>query len=260
MKTVIKKTFTIADKKTMRVAQQETTALVEGLQGKPVLHDVTTFFIEKQGTLHHVYSPEPSNEATKPRTVIVNANASYELHYVAIGSLSSEHQLTVRLCGDNAQVTIFSLTALDGTAVNKECIHIIHEAANAASSVTQRTLARDQSSSAFTGTVTISPEGKKADAGLSSRGLLLSPVAHISSKPEFEILTDDVGCKHGATIGELDDEALFYLRSRGLSEPQAKQVLLTAFTEDVINTIAPVALQKTIKQKMAAFIKNVYAK
>ncbi len=97
------------------------------------------------------------------------------------------------------------------------------------------------------------PDAQKIDSRQSSRNLLLSATAEIDTKPELEIYANDVKCSHGATTGQLDATALFYLRSRGLSESDARAALIRAFAESILSTInlAPVraALEKQIDER-----------
>jgi Fe-S cluster assembly protein SufD len=94
-----------------------------------------------------------------------------------------------------------------------------------------------RSSGAFTGRIVVKPGAQKTDAIQSSKNLLLSEDARISPDPQLEIFADDVKCTHGATIGQLDPEAIFYLRARGIDEESAKGLLTYAFANEIIEQI-----------------------
>jgi len=88
---------------------------------------------------------------------------------------------------------------------------------------------------------------QNTDAELQSRNLLLSPGAEINTKPELEIYADDVKCSHGATTGQLDKDAMFYLRARGISQLEARGMLVTAFTQEIIEQIGSAELRKPVE-------------
>jgi len=100
----------------------------------------------------------------------------------------------------------------------------------------------------FNGKVIVRPDAQKIDARQSSRNLLLSSTAEIDTKPELEIYANDVKCSHGATTGQLDAAALFYLRSRGLDEATARSLLIRAFAESILTSIGPSAVRTYLEQ------------
>lgn len=103
----------------------------------------------------------------------------------------------------------------------------------------------------FNGKVMVRPDAQKTNAFQSNRNVLLSDAASMNTKPQLEIFADDVKCSHGATIGKLDDAALFYLRARGLSEQRAKALLLVAFASDVLSEIHLEPVRQHVEQRVA---------
>lgn len=103
-------------------------------------------------------------------------------------------------------------------------------------------IAGDQSHVVFNGKITVAKDAQHSDAQLTNKNILLSNTAEIDTKPELEIYADDVKCTHGATVGQLADEAIFYLKSRGISESDARNLLIHAFMAEVIDAITPVWL------------------
>src|SRR5581483_4009356 len=93
----------------------------------------------------------------------------------------------------------------------------------------------DKSRAVFNGKIIVRPDAQKTDAKQTNKALLLSEDAQINTKPQLEIFANDVKCTHGAAIGQIDDEAIFYLRARGLGEREARQMLIRAFAGDVLN-------------------------
>jgi Fe-S cluster assembly protein SufD len=101
----------------------------------------------------------------------------------------------------------------------------------------------DRAHGVFLGRIAVRPQAQKTDAEQLNRNVLLSPRATVDTKPELEILADDVKCSHGATVGDLDENALFYLRTRGISEADARRMLIDAFTAEAIATVEEAGLR-----------------
>jgi Fe-S cluster assembly protein SufD len=104
----------------------------------------------------------------------------------------------------------------------------------------------------FNGKIFVRQDAQKTNAKQTNRNLVLSENAVIDTKPQLEIFADDVKCTHGATVGQMNDEALFYLRSRGISAVGARQMLIRAFASDVVNRITIPAVRDRLDQLLAA--------
>ena len=106
----------------------------------------------------------------------------------------------------------------------------------------------DQSRSVFQGRVIVRQDAQKTDAHQTNRNLLLSPRAQADTKPELRIHADDVKCSHGSTIGQLDENALFYLRSRGIDEDRARELLTRGFAAEITRALPSEALAERIQE------------
>ena len=106
----------------------------------------------------------------------------------------------------------------------------------------------DSSAGIFNGKIFVRPDAQKTNAYQSNKNLLLSDNATVNTKPQLEIFADDVKCSHGCTIGQLDEEALFYLRTRGISKDHAQSMLLSAFAADIVEQIKPEPLRKYVEE------------
>jgi Fe-S cluster assembly protein SufD len=106
----------------------------------------------------------------------------------------------------------------------------------------------DSSAGVFNGKIFVRPDAQKTNAYQSNKNLLLSDNATVNTKPQLEIFADDVKCSHGCTIGQLDEEALFYLRTRGISKDHAQSMLLSAFAADIVEQIKPEPLRKYVEE------------
>jgi Fe-S cluster assembly protein SufD len=100
----------------------------------------------------------------------------------------------------------------------------------------------------FSGKIYVRPDAQKTNAYQSNKNILLSDDASINTKPQLEIFADDVKCSHGCTVGQLDEEALFYLRTRGISKEHAQSMLLTAFAEDIVEQLKLEPLRNYVEE------------
>jgi Fe-S cluster assembly protein SufD len=108
----------------------------------------------------------------------------------------------------------------------------------------------DSSTAVFNGKIFVQKDAQKTNAYQSNKNVLMSDTASVNTKQQLEIFEDDVKCSHGCTVGRLDDEALFYLRARGLDEKQAKALLLHAFAADILEQVKPEALRNYLEEKI----------
>lgn len=162
------------------------------------------------------------------------AQSNFEINTITLNGSFVRNDAQVMIQGEHAQ------TYLNGAYWLKEEQHVAnyttidHQVANCESFETYKGVAADKASAVFNGKVFVRKDAQKTNAYQSNANVLLSENASINSKPELEIYADDVKCSHGSTTGQLDENALFYLRARGLSEAAAKNLLLQAFMEDVL--------------------------
>ena len=126
-----------------------------------------------------------------------------------------------------------------------------HKQANCRSNEMYKGIYLDRSKGVFNGKIMVRPDSQKIDAFQSNNNLLLSENATIDSKPQLEIYADDVKCSHGCTIGQLDDDALFYMRSRGIALKEAKAVLTYAFASEAVNNMSIPDVKKMVQKLIA---------
>jgi Fe-S cluster assembly protein SufD len=106
----------------------------------------------------------------------------------------------------------------------------------------------DESTGVFNGKIFVRQDAQKINAYQSNKNVLLSDTASVNTKPQLEIFADDVKCSHGCTVGQLDEEALFYMQSRGITEKTAKSLLVHAFATDILEHIKPAAIREYIER------------
>jgi Fe-S cluster assembly protein SufD len=169
--------------------------------------------------------------------------AQYDSFLLALGARLSRQDIFVRLDGERALLGVNGAYLLRGEQEATAAILVDHAAAGGTTRETWKGVVDDRAHGVFLGTIRVRPDAQKTDARQLNKNLLLSPRAAVDTKPELEILADDVKCSHGATVGDLDEAALFYLRSRGIAEAEARRLLVEAFAVDAIDTVADAALR-----------------
>jgi Fe-S cluster assembly protein SufD len=183
------------------------------------------------------------------------SDSRYSSHEVALGASLGRVNISSLLQGPGAHVALSGLIAPLGSQHLDSHTCIDHVAPRTSSDENYRGIAGDRGRGVFNGKVIVRPGAQHIDARQSSRNLLLSAGAEIDTKPELEIYANDVKCSHGATTGQLDPMQLFYLRSRGLSEAQARTLLIRAFAESIVSTISPQPLRAYLEE----LLRNRYA-
>lgn len=166
------------------------------------------------------------------------------------------NNLNIEIDGEFCEAHMYGLYLPDGKQHIDNHTLADHRKPNSYSSELYKGVLLDQSVGVFNGKVFVRPDAQKTNAYQSCKNVVLSPGAKMNTKPQLEIFADDVKCSHGTTTGQLDDEALFYLRSRGIPKKEALGLLMFAFCEDVLSNIriAPVReyLEKIVAQKLNA--------
>jgi Fe-S cluster assembly protein SufD len=175
-------------------------------------------------------------------------NSAYTQAIFAIGGRIVRSNLEVRLQGPAAETRVHGLFMVDGVRQADLYALIEHAAPHTRSEQVFRGVAADRGRGAYNGRVRVREDAAKADSQQSSRNLILSPLAEINTRPQLEILTDDVKCSHGATTGSLDADQLFYLLSRGIDPDTARGLLTFAFCEDVVAQVTEPGLRRHIEE------------
>ncbi|MDQ7002109.1 MAG: Fe-S cluster assembly protein SufD, partial [Ghiorsea sp.] len=180
-------------------------------------------------------------------------SSSYTFHGVELGAALSRTDLVVNLHGEGASCDLNGLFVLGGRQHADHHTRIDHKAPHCTSRELYRTVLDERSHGVFNGKVMVHEGAIKTDSNMSNGNILLSKHAEIDTKPELEIYNDDVKCAHGATIGQLDDKQLFYLRSRGISAEAAQELLTFAFADEVLVAMSNQTVRSYVEK--AAFAK-----
>lgn len=169
---------------------------------------------------------------------VLARRAQYDRLDLELGAALSRHELNVRLEGDLARLAAAGVLFADGKRHVDTRLGIDHIARDTACDLFWRGLATDRGRATFHGGIVIREGADGSNASLSNKNLLLSAQAEIDTQPVLVIHADEVQAAHGATVGQLDPTALFYLRSRGLPEPEARALLTAAFCREALNVVA----------------------
>ena len=202
--------------------------------------------------LRHLRRQDESARATLvARTDAVLArDAQYQRLDLEFGAALSRHELNVRLEGEGAMLVANGVQLGRGRRHLDTRLGIEHIAGNTACNLTWRGIAADRSRAVFHGGITIRPGADGSDASLSNKNLLLSDQAEIDSQPVLVIHADEVKAAHGATVGQLDPTAMFYLRSRGLPEDDARRLLTVAFCREALAVVDDDALRALLSDRL----------
>ena len=164
-------------------------------------------------------------------------SATFSSHAVTLGGAIVRNDAQAILDGEGVECTLNGLYLADGRQLIDNHTTIRHAKPHCNSHELYKGILDDQARAVFNGKIIVAIDAQKTDAKQTNKALLLSEDAQINTKPELEIFADDVKCTHGATVGQLDEDAIFYLRARGLGRDQARDVLIHAFARDVLNRI-----------------------
>jgi Fe-S cluster assembly protein SufD len=174
-------------------------------------------------------------------------DSRYHSFSFATGGALARVNLYTVLGGEGGETLMHGLYMLDGTQHIDHQTRIEHAAPHCASREVYKGIMDDASHGVFNGKVYVQPEAQKTDGKQTNNNVLLSETAQADTKPQLEIFADDVKCTHGATVGRLDEVALFYLRSRGIDLEQARTLLTYAFAADVLERIDQPDVRKALE-------------
>jgi len=170
--------------------------------------------------------------------VTVARNARYRGHFSQKGAKMSRVELAITLEGEGSEAELSGASVLSGNLHADVTTHIDHAIGKTASRQLFKKVAGGRSRAVYQGKITVREGANGSDSRQTAKALLLGPRAEADLKPELEIFADDVKCAHGAAIGDLDADSLFYLRLRGIPETEARTLLIRGFLEEPISEIA----------------------
>ena len=176
---------------------------------------------------------------------------------LTLGARLSRQDTLVTLEGEGAELSLDGAYLLRGEQEATTATFVDHAAPGCRTRESFKGVLEDRAHGVFMGKIAVRPGADKTDAHQVNRNLLLSPRAAVDTKPELEILADDVKCSHGATVGDLDEAALFYLRSRGLANDEARRLLIEAFAIDAIEgAVEPGPVREHLRRHLERWVER----
>lgn len=217
--------------------------------GSGCVNAVTEVSVAANARVRHVRIQRDSPAAFHIGTTAaaVDRDGVYGSHAFALGGRISRHALSIAQRGPGTHFDIDGLAWIRGRQLADTHSFVDHAAAHGTSRQLHKCVVDGGAHAVFNGRILVRQGSQQTDSAQESRTLLLSDRAHVDTKPQLEIFADDVKCAHGATVGQLEAEEVFYLRSRGLSENTARKVLTFGFAADVVNRIPVPSLVRRLR-------------
>ena len=179
-------------------------------------------------------------------------SASFSSHSFSLGGKLARNDANALLDGEGAECTLNGLYLADGDRLIDNHTSIDHAKAHCPSHEIYKGILGGRARAVFNGKIVVRQDAQKTDAKQTNRALLLSDEAMINTKPQLEIFADDVKCTHGAAIGQLDEDAIFYLRARGLTYFEARDMLIHAFAGDILDRVKIEPLRVALEAELDA--------
>jgi Fe-S cluster assembly protein SufD len=230
-----------------------------GLHGATAcVNAVTEVAVGANARVRHVRRQRESRAAFHIAScaVALDRDAVYESVSVTLGARLSRYNLHVRQTGEGARCRLDGLALIADRQLADTHSFIDHAAPHGTSRQLHKCVAGGHAHAVFNGRILVRQGAQLTDSAQVSRNLLLGARSHVDTKPQLEIFADDVKCSHGATVGQLEAEELFYLRSRGLSETAARALLTYGFAAEIVDRIAVssvvTALRRTVLEQTDA--------
>lgn len=216
----------------------------------------TEIVLGANARLNHIRVQEEGAEGVQTNMVHITMDRDSYLNSYSLnlGGKMTRHDIHAVLRGENIECSLNGVNLLKDAQHGDTTIVMEHTAPHCVSNQFYRTILDDAARGVFQGKVHVHQAAQKTDGYQLANTIMLSPKCEMDTKPELEIYADDVKCSHGTTTGALDEEPLFYLRSRGLNESQARMLLVQAFVDEVMDKISDESLRDEMKEKAEAWL------
>jgi Fe-S cluster assembly protein SufD len=223
----------------------ETTAMLQ----EQFINSVLEFAVARDARVTHYRLQNESLEALLVSSISASLEekANFTTFTFSFGGKLVRNHVNVVLNGKDCNVTMNGLSAINGEQHVDNQTMLDNAQPNCESLELYKGIYADSSQGVFSGTIIVRQIAQKTNAIQSNRSLLLSDKASVNTKPQLKIWADDVKCTHGATIGQLDEEALFYLKTRGINEKDAKVMLVHAFASEIISAVKITSLKDNLE-------------
>jgi Fe-S cluster assembly protein SufD len=229
----------------------ETYASLHGA-GHHFTNGVTEVIAGESAIVDHYKIQQEDLGAFHVASLFINAqrSATFSSHSFSLGGKLVRNDVNALLDGEGAEVTLNGLYLADGDRLVDNHTEIDHAKAHCPSHEVYKGILGGKARAIFNGKIIVRQDAQKTNAKQTNRALLLSDNASINTKPQLEIFADDVKCTHGAAIGQLDDEAIFYLRARGLTYFEARDMLIHAFAGEILDRVQIEPLKRALESEL----------
>lgn len=223
---------------------------------------VTEVFVDENATYEHYYLENVHKNTTCMRTLLVDQKASSNVlgNIINLHNGVTRNNIEIALNGENCETLLCGMVLGDQEQVVDNFTSILHNKPHCHSTELFKHILDDHSRGGFTGRLYVMKDAQKTAAFQTNKNIILSGTAKAQTRPQLEIYADDVKCSHGATIGQLDESALFYMQQRGIPKKEARTLLMNAFVADVISNIRIPALQERIRHLIEKRLRGELAK
>ncbi len=214
---------------------------------------VSEYLLDERAIVDHVKIQREAATAFHVAATFVSSGrgATFTSQSISLGGRIVRNDITSVLAGEGAECTLNGLYIAQGDSVVDNHTTIDHAQAHCPSHEVYKGILGGHAKAVFNGKIIVRQDAQKTDAKQTNKALLLSDDASINTKPQLEIFADDVKCTHGAAIGQIDEDAMFYLRARGISLTDARNVMIHAFAGQVLDQIKIVAVRERVEHVMS---------
>lgn len=203
-----------------------------------------------------IQDEHPAAVHVNTRRAVLGDRAHFGSHALILGGKLTRNAIAPTLDGEGGHTILTGVYLCRGGQHADTNIRIDHAKPNCFSRQFYRGLADTDGRGVFTGRIVVHLDAQKTDAIQNSSGLLLAPTGHITSRPQLEIYADDVRCTHGSTVGQLDEEAVFYLKARGIHETEARAMLIRAFIADIVDRFPDAPVRDWAMDRVTAWLES----
>ena len=228
-----------------------------GVGSQPSLQNaVTEIWVGRDAHVDHVLLQDEELEAFHVSALVVRqeAGSRFASHALGLGARLGRLEISVELAGEGAHAQLNGLYLARDSQLLDHHTTIDHAMPHTTSDELYKGILDERASGVFHGRIYVRPGAQKISAMQQNRNLLLSDRATINTKPQLEIFADDVRCSHGATVGQLDPDQLFYLRARGIEESRARALLTFGFASDVLRELPVPELRARLEERILGWV------
>ena len=222
------------------------------------LNTVLEVDVADGGAFHHVRAQGRDHErrAATHMFARLGTESTFKSFTLTVNGALTRNECVIELLGDDAHATVAGASVGDGAFHQDDTVFITHDAVNCESRQVFKKVLRNGATGVFQGKILVKPDAQKTDGYQISQGLLLDDDSQFLAKPELEIYADDVACSHGSTVGAIDENALFYLMSRGIPRTLAQNMLVLSFLAIALEEIEADPLRDDIRDRLERWVER----